>query len=150
MSRWLRPLLILGAALVAVYDLRPHGLVTTSADRPAAPATADDGGVGRKTVARDATARDDASNLPPEALVTLAAIARGGPFEYQRDGVIFQNREGRLPARPRGYYREYTVTTPGSGDRGARRIVAGGEPPEVFYYSDDHYASFRRIEEPLP
>ena len=61
---------------------------------------------------------------------------------------MFQNREGRLPQQPRGYYREYTVATPGSSDRGARRIVAGGQPPEVFYYTDDHYATFRRFEVP--
>jgi len=84
--------------------------------------------------------------LPPEAVTTLAAIERGGPFPYDRDGTVFQNREGRLPAMPRGYYREYTVATPGSPDRGARRIVAGGQPPDVFYYTDDHYRSFRRLE----
>jgi guanyl-specific ribonuclease Sa len=84
--------------------------------------------------------------LPPEAVATLEAIDRGGPFPYDRDGTVFQNREGRLPARPRGYYREYTVETPGSPDRGARRIVTGGAPPEVYYYTSDHYRSFRRIE----
>jgi guanyl-specific ribonuclease Sa len=88
----------------------------------------------------------DAQGLPREALATLEAIARGGPFAYDRDGTVFQNREGRLPARPRGYYREYTVATPGARDRGARRIVTGGDPPEVYYYTDDHYRSFRRIE----
>ena len=84
--------------------------------------------------------------LPPEALATLEAIARGGPLRYDRDGTTFQNREGLLPERPRGYYREYTVDTPGSRDRGARRIVTGGDPPETYYYTDDHYRSFRRIE----
>ena len=59
---------------------------------------------------------------------------------------MFQNREGRLPPQPRGYYREYTVITPGSSDRGARRIVTGGDPPSEFHYTDDHYRSFRRIE----
>jgi guanyl-specific ribonuclease Sa len=88
------------------------------------------------------------SFLPPEAVATLQAIARGGPFAYDRDGVVFQNREGRLPERPRGYYHEYTVPTPGSRDRGARRIIAGGEPPEVYYYTDDHYRSFRKVEWP--
>ena len=68
-------------------------------------------------------------------------------LEYRRDGITFQNREGRLPDASRGYYREFTVTTPGSRDRGARRIVSGGNPPTVFYYSDDHYRSFRRIRE---
>lgn len=88
------------------------------------------------------------SFLPPEAVNTLEAIEHGGPFPYDRDGTVFQNREGRLPASPRGYYREYTVVTPGAPDRGARRIVAGGQPPEVFYYTDDHYRSFRRLEIP--
>jgi ribonuclease T1 len=81
--------------------------------------------------------------LPPEARHTVAVIQAGGPFPYQRDGSVFHNREGLLPKRSRGYYREYTVKTPEAKDRGGRRIVAGqgGE----FYYTDDHYRSFRRI-----
>ena len=86
------------------------------------------------------------SFLPPEAITTLDLIERGGPFPYDRDGTTFQNRERLLPDRPRGYYREYTVETPGSRDRGARRIVTGGQPPEVYYYTDDHYRSFRQLE----
>ena len=89
------------------------------------------------------------AGLPPEAIETLALIQRGGPFPYRKDGTTFQNRERLLPAKPRGYYREYTVPTPGARDRGARRIVAGGNPPEVFYYTAEHYSSFRQIE-PLP
>lgn len=89
------------------------------------------------------------AGLPPEAIEILALIQRGGPFPYRKDGTTFQNRERLLPAKPRGYYREYTVPTPGARDRGARRIVAGGNPPEVFYYTADHYGSFRQIE-PLP
>jgi len=87
-----------------------------------------------------------ASELPPQARETIALIRKGGPFPYQRDGAVFGNFEERLPARARGYYREYTVRTPGAKDRGARRIVAGrgGE----LYYTDDHYGSFRRILEP--
>ena len=81
--------------------------------------------------------------LPPEARQTLALIRRGGPFPYRRDGAAFGNRERRLPAREQGYYREYTVPTPGTQDRGARRIVAGRGAE--YYYTDDHYASFRRI-----
>ena len=84
--------------------------------------------------------------LPSEAVATLKQIERGGPFPYDRDGSVFQNRERRLPDQPRGYYREYTVATPGARDRGARRIVTGGQPPEVYYYTDDHYRSFRRLE----
>lgn len=89
------------------------------------------------------------AGLPPEAIETLALIQRGGPFPYRKDGTTFHNRERLLPAKPQGYYREYTVPTPGSRDRGARRIVTGGDPPEVFYYTADHYRSFRPIE-PLP
>jgi guanyl-specific ribonuclease Sa len=84
--------------------------------------------------------------LPAEAAATLEAIERRGPFAYERDGGVFGNREHRLPERPDGYYREYTVATPGSPDRGARRIVTGGDPPEVYYYTDDHYRSFRQFE----
>jgi ribonuclease T1 len=89
--------------------------------------------------------------LPPEARSTLALIQQGGPFLYRKDGVVFGNRERLLPRRPRGYYTEYTVPTPGSRDRGARRIVAGkgtsGDPSTSgeYYYTDDHYQSFRRI-----
>jgi ribonuclease T1 len=83
------------------------------------------------------------STLPVEAQQTIRLIKAGGPFPYQRDGAVFGNREGLLPKRERGYYREYTVRTPGARDRGPRRIVAGrgGE----YYYTDDHYRSFRRI-----
>jgi ribonuclease T1 len=88
------------------------------------------------------------SFLPPEAADTLALIERGGPFPYRQDGSTFQNREHRLPQRPRGHYREYTVRTPGLGHRGPRRIVTGGDPPQDYWYTDDHYASFRRFEVP--
>lgn len=87
-----------------------------------------------------------AERLPAEARETLRLIDAGGPFPYRRDGIVFQNRERRLPEQPKGYYREYTVTTPGSKDRGARRIIAGDKPPGVFYYTGDHYKSFRRIQ----
>lgn len=83
--------------------------------------------------------------LPPEARQTLLLIKRGGPFPYQRDGVTFGNFERILPKKPRGYYHEYTVPTPGERTRGARRIVTGRE--DEFYYTDDHYRSFRRIRE---
>lgn len=81
--------------------------------------------------------------LPPQARATLALIDAGGPFPYARDGAAFGNREGRLPKQRRGYYREYTVPTPGARDRGARRIVAGRRGER--YYTDDHYRTFRRI-----
>lgn len=92
-----------------------------------------------------------AADLPPQARDTLALIRRGGPFPYRKDGSVFQNRERRLPIRPRGYYREYTVRTPGERDRGARRIVAGrgssGDPATSgeYWYTGDHYETFRRI-----
>jgi len=85
------------------------------------------------------------TQLPPEGRATLALIKRGGPFPYAQDGTVFQNREGRLPAQPRGYYREYTVPTPGARDRGARRIVAGRGGD--YWYTADHYRSFKRIRE---
>jgi len=85
--------------------------------------------------------------LPQEAQKTLTLIAQGGPFPYQRDGVVFGNREKRLPAHPHGYYHEYTVPTPGDPTRGARRIICGGDPRTIIecYYSNDHYQTFRRI-----
>ena len=87
--------------------------------------------------------------LPREAVKTLELIRRGGPYPYSKDGTVFFNRERLLPQRPRGYYTEYTVRTPGAKDRGARRIVAGGEPATSgeYWYTDDHYRSFRRIRE---
>lgn len=81
--------------------------------------------------------------LPAEAATALDLIARGGPYPHPQDGVVFQNREGRLPTRERGYYHEYTVETPGLDYRGARRIITGGNPPVEYYYTDDHYRTFR-------
>ncbi len=86
-----------------------------------------------------------AANLPIEARETLALIKQGGPFPYRRDGIVFGNYEKRLPIKARGYYREYTVKTPWRRDRGPRRIVAGQN--DEFYYTEDHYQSFRRIRE---
>jgi ribonuclease T1 len=82
-------------------------------------------------------------DLPAEASATIARIDAGGPYPYAQDGAVFQNREGLLPPRPSGWYREYTVETPGSPDRGARRIVAGEDG--TLYWTDDHYESFRVI-----
>ena len=104
------------------------------------------------SLALSAAARESSSEagiaeagLPPEVRETLRLIDRGGPYPYRRDGVVFKNIERRLPLKPRGYYHEYTVPTPGSRDRGARRIITGEQPPAVFYYTDDHYRSFRRV-----
>jgi ribonuclease T1 len=88
------------------------------------------------------------AELPAEAQTVHAAIRSGGPFGYAKDGSVFGNRERYLPVQTKGYYREYTVSTPGARDRGARRIVCGGTvpvAPATCYYSTDHYASFKRI-----
>lgn len=98
--------------------------------------------------AKEALATISRAQLPPEAQRTEQLIRAGGPFPYAKDGTVFGNRERLLPPLPRGHYREYTVKTPGSRDRGARRIVCGGLPPtepQACYYTSDHYNSFRRI-----
>ena len=84
--------------------------------------------------------------LPAEALHTIALIQRGGPFTHQQDGSVFGNREGHLPTKPRGWYHEYTVETPGLSHRGTRRIITGGIPPHVWYYTSNHYDSFRAFD----
>jgi ribonuclease T1 len=115
-------------------------------------------GLGRDLFAPDGPARApvvvgigeaDVASLPPEAREVLRLIRQEGPFPYSRGGSVFHNREGLLPKQPPGYYAEYTVPTPGERDRGARRIVAGGQPRGMGdnYYTDDHYRSFRRIRE---
>jgi ribonuclease T1 len=91
------------------------------------------------------------AELPAEGQQTYRLILQGGPFPYEKDGVVFGNRERLLPRQTRGFYREYTVKTPGAHDRGARRIVCGGEVPvrpQACYYTADHYASFRMIVPP--
>jgi ribonuclease T1 len=87
------------------------------------------------------------SELPRQGTETYERILKGGPFAHEKDGVVFGNRERLLPQKTRGYYREYTVTTPGARNRGTRRIVCGGQPktPDTCYYTADHYASFRKI-----
>ena len=137
--RWIRIALLVGLAVAAA-----SGWLSRETPR---------GAGARSEVASEwgpAASQPDIAGLPPEARQTLRLIAAGGPFPYDRDGATFQNRERRLPAQSPGYYREYTVMTPGSSDRGARRIVSGGSPPVEFYYTDDHYRSFRRIEVPRP
>ena len=96
----------------------------------------------------------ESAALPREGRAVLAAVRKGGPFAYSKDGSTFGNFEGNLPKKRRGYYREFTVETPGARNRGARRIVCGGESgdwgrnaPSACYYTDDHYATFRRIRE---
>ncbi len=141
-NAWLPTVLILVGLAMSLFqaslllpDEAPAGSTTSAAQTPSvAPPTT------------RAPTRSAPSTLPPEAGAVLEAITRGGPYAYPQDDGVFQNREGRLPSRPRGHYREYTVETPGSHDRGARRIITGGQPPTEFFYTDDHYDSFRRFE----
>ncbi|MGK5556137.1 ribonuclease domain-containing protein [Actinomadura kijaniata] len=131
----LAPLLTLGLGACAGQRSGTAG--------PAVSASPSAGGSAPRTGRTAAPAGTPAAELPAEARETLRLIEAGGPFPYRRDGTYFLNREGRLPARERGYYREYTVPTPGERTRGARRIVAGrgGER----YYTADHYRSFFRV-----
>jgi ribonuclease T1 len=87
------------------------------------------------------------AEMPQQGRDVHRLILQGGPFAYDKDGTVFGNRERQLPMHPRGFYREYTVKTPGSRNRGARRIICGGKPtvPEACYYTEDHYGSFRKI-----
>ena len=124
MKPWLRLLLALWLTCVGLAGSTAHAF-----ERGSAPA------VGTVLL----------QDLPREAQQTLTLIKAGGPFPYARDGIVFGNFEKLLPTRPRGYYREYTVKTPWRKDRGPRRIVAGAEGE--YYYTDDHYESFRRIRE---
>ncbi len=104
----------------------------------------------RQEAAPAGTAQIRLADLPPQGQSTYQKILQGGPFPYEKDGTVFGNRERLLPRQQRGYYREYTVATPGARNRGARRIVCGGVQPKVpdgCYYTSDHYASFRRIVE---
>jgi len=103
---------------------------------------------GRSPVAQASKPAVALAELPAEARQTELLIRQGGPFAYAKDGSVFGNRERLLPNHARGYYREYTVKTPGARDRGARRIVCGGSQPtkpDACYYTSDHYASFARI-----
>jgi ribonuclease T1 len=89
----------------------------------------------------------EVASLPKEGQSTLILIKQGGPFPYEKDGVVFGNYESKLPKQKRGYYHEYTVKTPRAHNRGARRIIAGGQPMASgeYYYTDDHYDSFKKI-----
>jgi ribonuclease T1 len=145
--------LIAAIVLVGLWAWSQRGLLSPQPTTPSQAPVAQSQPAARDETGRDAAGRghDDrrpiaSIALPPEANETLRRIASGGPFEHRQDGGVFQNREQRLPRQPRGYYREYTVETPGSGDRGARRIVTGGRPPSEYYYTGDHYRSFTRFE----
>ncbi len=131
--RQFKSLLVLVVVVLAVmWWQRQTGTPANDAAVPTAAVTTDHGAAA-------------ANELPAEAHSTLQRIARDGPFLHRQDGGVFGNYEGLLPSAARGYYHEYTVQTPGAGNRGARRIITGGTPPVVYYYTDDHYRSFRRI-----
>lgn len=156
--RSLRSLLVLAVVAVAAILWNRHAPDTTPTAPMPAPRAAGTAASGLAPAAPEIRAGSAPSQaaapsalpafLPPEARETVALIARGGPFPHRQDGTVFANREGRLPPQPRGYYREYTVETPGLDYRGARRIITGGHPPVVYYYTDDHYRTFRAFEVP--
>jgi ribonuclease T1 len=101
----------------------------------------------RNAVVADSPATISVAELPRSGEQVYGLIRQGGPFAHEKDGVVFGNRERLLPVQKRGYYHEYTVSTPGSRNRGVRRIVCGGQAktPDTCYYTADHYASFRKI-----
>lgn len=105
------------------------------------------GTMAKEMVQPSVSASVTVDQLPPQGRDTYQRIQNGGPFPYEKDGVVFANRERMLPLEKRGYYHEYTVKTPGSRNRGTRRIVCGGPAttPQACYYTADHYASFRKI-----
>jgi ribonuclease T1 len=149
--------LLENASLRWARDFSPR-LIVALACIFCAPATHAFPGAGARTLdrialgeppqeARDSPAMQEVpvAGLPQEARKTLELIRRGGPYPYRQDGRAFGNREKHLPLKSQGYYHEYTVPTPGTHDRGARRIVTGRDGE--YYYTDDHYGSFRRIRE---
>ena len=150
-SRWLLICVLLLLAWQGSHRLAENSSETPAPELAAPIADNDPSAAAQGTLAvgSEAKAAMPGNNgLPPEARATLHLIATGGPFPYERDGSIFGNYEKQLPTQARGYYREYTVPTPGEKNRGARRIVTGGDPPEVFYYTDNHYRSFREMKFP--
>jgi ribonuclease T1 len=121
--------------VVAAITLGIHLARTDTATAPGSRAGASTPVSGLPTV--------EVHQLPQEAVTTLELIDKGGPFPYRQDGSIFRNQENLLPRQATGYYREYTVKTPGSADRGARRLVVGRDGD--IYYTADHYESFRQV-----
>ena len=135
---WLILLLVAGLAWLWWSSREPSAPII---ERPAVGTPAD-----TRLPAPSASGPRASIDLPDEALDTIALIQRGGPYPHRQDDGVFGNRERRLPQKPRGWYREYTVDTPGVDHRGARRIVTGGRPPSEWYYTDDHYDSFQKFE----
>jgi ribonuclease T1 len=138
--RQLKPLILLAIVILAVMMWNRHA--------GAPEAVIPTGTHASSTVASHTpqAAGDSTASLPAQARATVQRISHGGPFDHSQDGAVFGNYESLLPQQPRGYYHEYTVETPGARNRGARRIITGGTPPLVWYYTDDHYRSFRRFE----
>ncbi|MEO6927480.1 MAG: ribonuclease domain-containing protein [Rhodanobacter sp.] len=138
--RQLKPLILLAIVVLAVTMWQRHGATRMVATTPASRAD--------NTLVPPAPQAlpDSAAFLPAQARDMVQRIKRGGPFEHTQDGGVFGNYEALLPRQPRGYYHEYTVETPGARTRGARRIITGGTPPVDWYYTDDHYRSFRHFE----
>lgn len=136
---------ISGAVLTAVLYLGSMGGATVPTAIPNT--ITSDRTIGRSSLVAITTV--PLTKLPPEAKTTIGLIERGGPFPYpQKDGTVFGNFEKRLPIAARGYYREYTVPTPGARNRGARRIIASQQ--REYYYTGDHYATFARVQLPTP
>lgn len=130
-------LLVVGYAVSAVHDGSPRSSTSAS--------TASHGSAPRSGPASTGSVVEvPLSSLPPQVSTTVDLIIQGGPFPYRQDGVVFANAERHLPIEARGYYHEFTVPTPGSPDRGARRIITGLD--DEFYYTADHYESFRRVD----
>ena len=138
--RQLKPLILLAIVVLAVTLWQRHDATPVVAATPASRVDS--------TLVPPApqAPQESAPFLPAQARDMVQRVKHGGPFEHAQDGGVFGNYEGLLPRQPRGYYHEYTVETPGARTRGARRIITGGTPPMVWYYTDDHYRSFRRFE----
>ncbi len=151
MLRTRRPLLallLLGVLLAGGYlvsAIRSDGSAPSGSGPRATASAGRSGSVAAPSQEADGLATVRSADLPPQARQVLGLIEAGGPFPYRQDGTVFGNVERLLPVHPRGWYREYTVPTPGSGDRGARRIIAGRDGAR--YYTADHYESFARIED---
>jgi len=147
-----KPMLLVVAIVLLIAGLWGMRVLQQPAPPQFAPSLSQDlpAAAGTSQAARaDERSRDPLpAFLPAEARETIALIQRGGPYPHRQDGSTFGNRERQLPQRPRGYYREYTVDTPGLSHRGTKRIVTGGDPPDAWYYTDDHYESFRSFEVP--
>lgn len=146
---WLAPLLVI-VLVAGLWWVVTRDDSTGSAGTPGTRATATAGQEGTAYPSGGKTPDSGLdtiaeSKLPKQAKKVLGLIRAGGPYKYEQDDKTFQNREGILPSQKRGYYREYTVETPGSDDRGARRIIGGREGDR--YWTDDHYDSFRQIQE---